>query len=43
MPSRNQYESTSISCAFWMVEAYGLLGRLSHLALVHAAYAKDGD
>lgn len=76
-------ESTFISCAFWMVEAYGLLGEkeeanrlfgallarvqndvglmpemwdphqeqglgntpqgLSHLALVHAAYAVDGE
>ena len=76
-------EGTFISCAFWMVEAYGLLGEageatrlfesvlarvqndvglmsemwdpqaeqglgntpqgLSHLALVHAAYALDGD
>ncbi len=76
-------EGTFISCAFWMVEAYGLLGDteeaerlfnsvlkrvqndvglmpemwdpytnqglgntpqgLSHLALVHAAFAVDGD
>lgn len=76
-------EGTFISCAFWMVEAYGLLGEraeadrlfgallarvqndvglmpemwdphrnhglgntpqgLSHLALVHAAYAVDGE
>lgn len=78
-----QCEGTFISCAFWMVEAYGLLGEhdeahrlfhsllqrvcndvglmpemwdplteqglgntpqgLSHLALVHAAFAVDGE
>ena len=81
--SMQQCEGTFISCAFWMVEAYGLLGErdeaerlfhsllsrvrndvglmpemwdpfgeqglgntpqgLSHLALIHAAFAVDGN